>query len=501
MRRWLALGALLGVALSARSARALDVETLRDSGPVDTRFNIAVLGDGYRTQDQAKLTSDATSIVSYLFGVSPLKEYAELFNVKLIHVISNDNGADNGDYGATRDTALDSYFNCNNIERLLCVDGGAAASIAAQDVPEFNFAVVIVNDTKYGGSGGAVCASSANSESFEVMAHEIGHSLAKLADEYDYAGGIAPCNAQQDCREANATLRTARDEIKWNAWILPQTQVPTPEMNQFASVIGLFEGGRYQTTGTYRPHLSCKMKDLGSEYCSVCSEQFVRSFWSFENIQMIEEARPGPTLQVSDCNPIELKVTTPPITPSTYRFTWTVDGQTLPDMLDTIQLLPGALMQGTHDVSLLVEDATMLVRNDPDNLLRDAHSWSISVTRNDCPTNVAGAGGVAGAAGAAGAGGDGGAGAGGDGTSGMSAAGMSGQGGVAGSGGGGMSGGAASSPAGPIGSPPPPPRDSGCGCSVPPDRSERALPALALLLALGLRRVRSGSAPRPKPCR
>lgn len=504
MRRWLTLGVLLAVALCGRSARALEVETLRESGPVEARFNIAVLGDGYRTQDQAKLTSDATSIVNYLFGVSPLKQYAEFFNVKLIHVISNDNGADNGDYGANRDTALNSYFNCNNIERLLCVDGGEAASIAAQDVPEYNFAVVIVNDTKYGGSGGAICASSANDESYEVMAHEIGHSLARLADEYDYDGGIAPCNQQQDCREANATMRTALNEIKWNAWILPQTPVPTAETNQFASVIGLFEGGRYQTSGTYRPHLSCKMKDLGSEYCSVCAEQFVRSFWSFDNIQMIEEALPGPTVQVSDCNPIELKVATPPITPSTYRFTWTVDGQALPQMTDTIQLVPGELMQGMHDVDLLVEDTTMLVRNDPENLLRDEHSWSISVTRNDCPTNVGGAGGAAGAAGAAGAGGTGGAGAGGvggDGAGGMNGAGMSGLGGVMGGAAGGVSGGAAGSAATPMGSPPPPPQDSGCGCSVPGNRSERALPALALLLALGLRRVRSGSARRPKPCR
>jgi hypothetical protein len=509
MKRWLSLGFPLVVALSSRPAHALEVETLRESGPVETRFNIAVLGDGYRTQDQAKLTTDATNIVNYLFGVSPLKQYADFFNVKLIHVISNDNGADNGDYGANRDTALNSYFNCNNIERLLCVDGGEAASVAAQDVPEYNFAVVIVNDTKYGGSGGAICASSANSESYEVMAHEIGHSLARLADEYDYDGGIAPCNQQQDCREANATMRSARNEIKWNAWILPETPVPTAETNQFANVIGLFEGGRYQTSGTYRPHLSCKMKDLGSEYCSVCAEQFVRSFWSFENIQMIEEALPGPTVQVSDCNPIELKVATPPITPSTYRFTWTVDGQALPQMTDTIQLIPGTLMQGMHDVDLLVEDTTLLVRNDPENLLRDEHSWAISVTRNDCPTTVGGAGGAAGAGGAGGVAGAGGAG-GGAGAGGVviggasgndSGAGMSGLGGATGGGAGGLPGGAAGVATTPMGSPPPPPQDSGCGCSVPVSRSERAVPALALLLALGLRRVRSDSTRRPKRSR
>ncbi len=59
-------------------------------------------------------------------------------------------------------------------------------------MPEYNFAIVIVNDPKYGGSGGPVCASSSNEDSFEVLAHEIGHSMAHLADEYSYEGNQPP---------------------------------------------------------------------------------------------------------------------------------------------------------------------------------------------------------------------------------------------------------------------------------------------------------------------
>ena len=208
-RLWL-LALVLAVFAHGRAARAFEVETLRESGPADTRFNFAVMGDGYRAQDQAKLKTDAQNIIDYLFEVSPLKQYAQFFNVRLIHVISNEAGADNGSAGGQRDTALNSYFNCGGIDRLLCVDEGAAQSIAAEDMPEFNFILVIVNDTKYGGSGGTVCASSSNEQSFEVVAHEVGHSLARLADEYSYDGGIGPCNQQQDCSEANATVRNQR---------------------------------------------------------------------------------------------------------------------------------------------------------------------------------------------------------------------------------------------------------------------------------------------------
>ncbi len=66
-----------------------------------------------------------------MFGISPLKQYAQFFNVKLLHVISNENGADNGSYGATRDTALGAYFNCDGIDRLLCIDDGKVAVAAA----------------------------------------------------------------------------------------------------------------------------------------------------------------------------------------------------------------------------------------------------------------------------------------------------------------------------------------------------------------------------------
>jgi MYXO-CTERM domain-containing protein len=486
-RLWL-LMVLLGLLVSGRPAQAFELETLRESGPADKRFNIAVLGDGYRAQDQAKLKADAQGITDYLFGVSPLKQYAKFFNVRLIHVISNEAGADNGTAGGERDTALNSYFNCGGIDRLLCVDEGAAQTIAAEDMPEFNFIIVIVNDSKYGGSGGTVCAASANEQSFEVVAHEVGHSLARLADEYSYDGGIGPCDQQQDCSEANATVRSQRDQIKWKDWLEPATPVPTPASAEHQEVIGVFEGARYQETGTYRPKISCKMRDLGSEFCSVCAEQFVRSFWSFDNIQVIEAALPEQSsVQVDSCDPIMLSVTTPPITPSTYRYTWTVDGQLLPETTSQLQLEPATLQQGSHDIDLLVEDTTELVRSDANDLLKDEHSWTVTVSRSDCVVGSGGMGGAAGAAGAAGASAAGMAGASG---AGAAAGGAAGSAGAASVGGASVAG--AAGMGGSVGGTgtttpmraPPPQDTAGCGCSVPGSGS----PATATwaLLALGL---------------
>jgi len=496
VKSWLSGTLLAAVTVLAGTARAADVETLRQSGPAADRFNIAVLGDGYRAEDQAQLKADAQGIIEYLFSLTPLAQYAAFFNVKLVHVVSNENGADNGSYGAMRDTALDSYFNCDGIDRLLCMDDGKAAVAAAQDVPEYNFAIVIVNDPKYGGSGGTVCVSSANEQSFEVLAHEIGHSLAQLADEYSYEGNQPPCDPQQDCQEANATLRTTLEQIKWHDWIEDGTPLPTPATAPYASVTGLFEGARYTPTGIYRPQLNCKMRDLGADYCSVCTEQFVRSIWTSDNIKMIETSMPAaPDVQSATCDAIELSVTSPPIVPSTYRYTWTVDGTVQPETTRAISLQPGALQQGEHQVAVRVEDATSLVRTDLDNDLKDQTSWTVAVAKDDCPVPAGGAGGMGGVAGTSAAG--------------ASGAGVAGMGGAAGAGGAGgvgdtgssagsvttagaasgMAGGSSSGADAPHGNPPPR-ETAGCGCALPGEASPRGVAGLLVLLGVALGRVR-----------
>lgn len=490
MRRAVAGAALAAAWLAAASAGAAEVESLRMSGPAADRFNIAVLGDGYRAEDQTKLKTDAQGIIDYLFSVPPLEQYGGFFNVKLVHVISNQNGADNGSYGTTRDTALGAHFNCDNIDRLLCIDDGAAAVAAAQDVPEYNFAIVIVNDPKYGGSGGPVCASSSNEQSFEVLAHEIGHSLAHLADEYSYEGNQPPCSEQQDCREANATLRTSLEQIKWKDWIEQGTPLPTPATDQFGKITGLFEGARYTPLGVYRPQLNCKMRDLGADYCSVCTEQFVRSIWTAENIKMIEQTTPAQAaVQSTSCDAVELNVKSPPITPSTYRYTWSVDGKPQAEATSEISLLPGVLKQGDHQVVVTVEDATALVRSDPDGILKDEFTWTVSVTKSDCPVQMPGGG-----AGAGGAGGGAGGALGGGGVGGVAAAG--GLGGASSAAGASSVAGTSSvADAGGSSRPTPPPLESsGCGCSLP--RLGSTPTAALLAWTLGLVLARRRNAPR-----
>ena len=494
MKRFALLVALAFFGLCAFApvlAHALEVEVLRQAGPADKRFNLVLLGDGYRASDQTQLSSDAKGLVDYVFGVSPFKEYADFFNVSLIHVISNQNGADNGVYGAQRDTALGSYFNCAGTQRLLCVDDAKVEMIAAATAPAFNFTVVIVNDTTYGGSGGSHPTTSINEQSFEIVAHEIAHSLAGLADEYDTEyPGYPLCSTKDDCNEANTTIRKTRAELKWRAWIADATPIPTPASNSYANAVGLFEGARYFSTGVYRPTQICKMRELGQPYCPVCTEQFVLSYWNFENIRMIEDASPQSPLKSDDCEPISLSVTTPKLSPSTYEFTWTVDGKANPESTAKLTLQPRVLEAGTHSVSLLVKDKTNKVRTDPNRLLQDQHDWSLEVTTETCIASAGGGMGAAGGMSAGGAGAGGGL---------SSIAGATARGGVPGLGGAGAGGtlGVAEAPTSVAGGPklnPPPPENVSCNCTIvhlPARRGYAALALLALSAACARRRARS----------
>jgi hypothetical protein len=367
----------------AATAQAFPVTVIEQNGPVDRRFNIAVLGDGYRSSEQAKLTSDAKTMLDDLFDASPYSIYRGLFNIKLVQAVSNESGADNGSSGRMVDTAFDAAFNCAGVGRLLCVDDKAVLAAAARDVPEFNLAIVIVNDAKYGGSGGDVPCASTNKEATEVLRHEIAHNLAGLADEYEAPfPGFDPCPPATDCPEPNVTLKRTRAQIKWLDWIDATTQVPTTEGQGFQGV-GVFEGARFLASGVYRPvEASCKMRTVGKPFCPVCTEALIRSFWNSPNVTLIDEAMPPGDVQNDRCDATTFTVKTPTLTPATLSFGWTIDAKPQSTTTSSLVIPSGALANGRHDIKVIVKDPTALVRADPKGVLQDQHAWVLNL--NGC---------------------------------------------------------------------------------------------------------------------
>nr|CEL15617.1 putative secreted protein [Kibdelosporangium sp. MJ126-NF4]CTQ90344.1 putative secreted protein [Kibdelosporangium sp. MJ126-NF4] len=158
-----------------------------------------------------------------------------------------------------RDTALDTYFWCGGTERLLCVNETKAKQFAAS-APQVDQVLVVANSTKYGGAGGSVATSSGgNAQSGGIVAHELGHSIGGLADEYDYPNDLY---SGSEPREPNVSVHPSatmtQKRVKWYSYI--------GKTSPDGGVIGTYQGAYYHRRGIYRPTENSLMRSLGRPF-------------------------------------------------------------------------------------------------------------------------------------------------------------------------------------------------------------------------------------------
>src|SRR5207342_1855276 len=151
----------------------------------------------------------------------PFDELGPAINIFRVNVTSTDSGADDptsgGGTGATARTYFDSSFGGNGIRRLLLCNATTVLTVAAAQVPEFTVAIVVVNSTIYGGSGGSIGTFFMDTGATEIAIHEMGHTAFHLADEYPYyAGGNETGHDHHPAVEpaaANVTINSNRTTL------------------------------------------------------------------------------------------------------------------------------------------------------------------------------------------------------------------------------------------------------------------------------------------------
>jgi hypothetical protein len=228
---------------AARTTAAAEVVTIQRTGDPADRYDLVFVGDGY------------TAGTAY----EPFRTLRDKFNVWQVNAVSNQSGSDNDPTpGVRKDTVLGGGFYCADLARLICVDTTVTASYAAL-APGFDQALVLVNSSTYGGSGGTVTVSSGgNPQSGDVVVHELGHSVGGLADEYGGPG----THPGGEPSELNASLLTAAQMQAQNKKWASYLGRPTPD----GGVIGAFEGGDYFDRGVYRPSQNSMMRSLGRQF-------------------------------------------------------------------------------------------------------------------------------------------------------------------------------------------------------------------------------------------
>ncbi|WP_309227019.1 M64 family metallopeptidase [Streptomyces lunaelactis] len=259
-----------------------NVVTIRNTGPSSERFDVTFVGDGYTASEQDLQRRHAEDQWKGIAESEPWNKYRDWTNVWLVPVVSKDSGVDNDPArGINRDTALDMGFFCDGrTERLLCSPDytNVKAKSFASKAPGADAIIAMANSNKYGGAGGAGVAtvSGGNALANEVLQHELGHSVGRLADEYytpgtTYSGGepTAP-NVTKDPTGS-----------KWASYL----GRPTPD----GGVIGAYEGGHQFERGIYRPSKDSMMRIIGKPFNLVSLDAMDRAIRS----KIIRPAAPG----------------------------------------------------------------------------------------------------------------------------------------------------------------------------------------------------------------
>lgn len=273
--------------------------TIRNHGPDPDRWNVVVVGDGYRDDELESFAWYADRFADHLFDAAPFRDLRDGINVHRVDVASCESGADHPD-GCDDGVEVDTYFDATYCgdpdwpDRLLVVDTEKVIDVLEREVPDWDVGLVIVNATPRGGSGDDLIPVVSRTNHRHVALHELGHSAFGLADEYDFHYGPEDERDFEDPdyrrydgsepEEANLTAGATRADAKWGHLIPAGADLPTAEKEDCEEsdwgsrnpaplgTVGLFEGAGFHRCGLYRAQFTCRMRESRHEFCVVCQE-------------------------------------------------------------------------------------------------------------------------------------------------------------------------------------------------------------------------------------
>ena len=348
------------------NAQLFDLIPLLENGPKDKRINLVILGDGYTAGEQSTFLEDATFVSEYLMNKQPYSNYKNYFNVYALKVISLESGVKHPGTATDVNEPVIPVSNPNNYFSTSydtsgthrCIYGSVnkVTQALAANMPEFDIALVLGNDTEYGGCGGTYAFLSRNDQAPDVAYHELGHSFGKLADEYWFSGsGESP----------NKSKISDPTTVRWKNWLNTGN-------------VGIYQFT--ENTAWYRPHQNCEMRYLNRQFCNVCKEALVEKIHTVKN--PIDNFTPSNATTISTNQAVDLSVKLILPLPNTLKTEWKINNSNFATDVSNITVQPSQLNLGTNNILFSVYDNTTMVRtNNHSTIHLSTITWTINKTQ------------------------------------------------------------------------------------------------------------------------
>jgi hypothetical protein len=268
--------------------KALGISSLSYVGRCGREVNLLVASEGYT--DMALFHSDAQKLTSELQVIKGYAENWGQINVWAIDIPSASDGIYDPDVPTdAKTTAFNTAFYGDNKDASWprrCVFPRKSAPLPrttasllarAQRRTRAQTVLVLVNEKEHGGCAsvdhGIVYATTTNQMS-AVMAHEVGHGLFILGDEYGYG------TCRKDEAERWPNLTTSAASPKWSA-LVNTTELPTRTLDP--STIGAYPGGNScdgvsPGQEVFHAQARCLMNTLDADFCAVCMTRVRATF-------------------------------------------------------------------------------------------------------------------------------------------------------------------------------------------------------------------------------
>jgi hypothetical protein len=235
---------------------------------------IVFIGDGY-TKADLKIggiyETRGHEVINGIFSIEPFKTYKKFFNVYIGYAVSIDKGADTSKYDDDKDTRFNTFLKENGSygykETQAFTEFSSLVDPTRSNTIHFLLSINSNEGCTATGSYGSkvsIVGTCRINQQWQLFAHELGHSLANLADEYYKVGSGSKLNPGiKKINGVNADITNNLDSIKWKHFINLQEYF----------FIGAYEGGYHHEYGVWRPEKLSIMKGPSYPYFNAPSRE------------------------------------------------------------------------------------------------------------------------------------------------------------------------------------------------------------------------------------